>query len=156
MEPRFIADCHLGKLAKYLRFMGYDTLYFSHIEDDELVDLARREVRTILTRARELSRRKNTPVFYLESVDLDKQLRRVAQKFDLAIRGDAQRRCLICNTRLQTIGKQLLSDKIPERVRRHFDFFQQCPGCGRIYWQGDHYRNMMAFLSDVVEEKRCV
>ena len=65
----------MGKLAKYLRFMGYDTLYFPHIEDDELVDLARREVRTILTRDRELSWRKNTPVFYLEPVDLDKQLR---------------------------------------------------------------------------------
>jgi uncharacterized protein with PIN domain len=150
-EPHFIADCHLGKLAKYLRFMGYDTLYFSHIEDDNLVDLAKREARTILTRDRELSQRKNAPVFYLEPIDLGKQLRIVARRFDLAIRDDGYRRCLVCNARLQTIDKRLLSDEIPKRVRRHFDFFQQCPSCGRIYWQGDHYRNMMAFLRVTLE-----
>ena len=152
----FIADCHLGKLAKYLRFMGYDTLYFSHIEDNELIDLASREARMILTRDRELSQRKNAPVFYLEPITLGEQLEILACRFDLEIRGDIYRRCLVCNTLLQTIDKQTLHDEIPERVKSHFDFFQRCPSCGRIYWQGDHYRNMMAFLRDVIEGKTCV
>ena len=146
IEIRFIADCHLGKLAKYLRFMGYDTLYFSHIEDDDLAVLAIREDRMILTRDRELSRRKNTPVFYLDPIDISEQLKKLAEEFKIEIRGDTYRRCLICNTALQMIDKRLLHDEVPKRVKAHFDFFQQCPDCHRIYWHGDHYQNMMAFL----------
>ena len=147
---RFIADCHLGKLAKYLRFMGVDTLYFSHIEDDDLVALANRENRVILTRDRELSRRKETPVFYLEPKEIVEQLKTVAREFKIEMMDDEYRRCLICNTRLQTIDKRSLGDEVPERVKAHFDFFQQCPDCHRIYWHGDHYRNMMAFLENTL------
>jgi len=152
-DLRFIADCHLGKLAKYLRFMGYDTLYFSHIEDDRLVELSLREDRLILTRDRELSLRKNTPVFYLEPIDLAKQLKVLADRFKITLKDDAQRRCLLCNTVLQTVEKETIGDEIPERVKAHFNFFQQCPDCHRIYWQGDHYRKMMAFLHSALSDK---
>ena len=154
-DLRFVADCHLGKLAKYLRFMGYDTLYFSHIEDNDLVQLAIREKRLILSRDRELSQRKNAPVFYLEPIELSEQLKTLARELKITIRDDTHRRCLLCNTLLQTIDKQTVSDKIPARVKIHFDFFQQCPDCHRIYWQGDHYRRMMDYLSTKVQNKTC-
>lgn len=144
--PRFIADCHLGRLAKYLRFMGYDTLYFPHIEDRNLIELARKEGRIILTRDAAMKQRKNAPVFFLKPIDPAAQIQTLCAAFGMRILDDAYHRCLVCNTRLETIGKTALNDTVPAAVKEHFDFFQQCPECGRIYWHGDHYQNMMTFL----------
>jgi uncharacterized protein with PIN domain len=148
----FIADCHLGKVAKYLRFMGYDTHYFSHIDDDDLIALAAAKGCTILTRDRRLSERKGAAVFYLQPIDLTEQLATLAQRFGLTIGEDACRRCLLCNCRLERIDKEAIAGKIPERVRGHFDFFQRCPSCGRIYWHGDHYHRMKAFLETILSQ----
>jgi len=148
--PRFIADCHLGKVAKYLRFMGYDTLFFPAIDDSELILRAQEEERTVLTRDALLSRRKNVPVYFLRAIDPAEQLQELSNAFALRIRGDGQRRCMICNALLDVIGKAEASDAVPEKVTSRFDFFQRCPECGRIYWHGDHYRNMMAFLNDAL------
>ena len=147
--PRFIADCHLGKLAKYLRFLGHDTLYFSHIDDDDLLKLARAENRIILSRDKLLSQLKNAPVFYLKPTNIAEQLQLLAKEFNLFIQDDSHRYCLICNTLLHTIDKSELDDTVPERVKAHFDFFQKCPNCQRIYWHGDHYKNMKAFLERI-------
>ena len=144
--PRFIADCHLGKLAKYLRFMGYDTLYFPHIDDRDLVERAQKEARTVLTRDAPLARRKNVPVFFLDASDAAGQLRTLAEAFGLMLRDEAFRRCLICNARLETVGKTAAGDAVPPAVRDRFDRFARCPVCGRVYWHGDHYRRMTAFL----------
>ena len=149
-EPRFIADCHFGKLAKYLRFMGYDTLYFPHIEDNDLIVLANEQLRTILTHDRRLSQRKHAPVFYLGSIDLSGQLKILGQRFGVINKDDESRRCLICNELLQHIDKETLVDKVPDGVKKHFDFFQQCPACGRIYWHGDHYHTMMRYLDSIL------
>ncbi len=151
-KPRFAADCHLGKLAKYLRFMGYNTLYFSHIDDGDLVTLARRESRIILTHDRELSRRQNVSVFLLESEDISEELRALAERFGIGIKDDESRRCLICNSALRTINKEFIGEEVPKNVKARFDFFQQCPTCGRIYWQGDHYHNMMAFIESALSD----
>jgi len=143
---RFIADCHLGKLAKYLRFMGCDTLFFNTIGDDELVRMAREEERTVLTRDYALSRRENAPVFYLRPTDAAEQLGVLADAFALTVGDDRARRCLLCNAPLETVGKETLTTELPEAVKRRFDFFQRCPACGRVYWHGDHYRRMRGFL----------
>ena len=145
-SPRFIADCHLGRLAKYLRFMGYDTLYFPHIEDNELLRRAEKEKRIVLTRDVALARRKDAPVFFLTPAGLAAQLQMLAQAVGVRILGDDLRRCLVCNAPLEPVGKAALDESIPEAVKSHFDFFQQCPECGRIYWHGDHYRSMMTFV----------
>ena len=149
-SPKFIADCHLGKLAKYLRLMGYDTLFFSHIEDDKLVKLANAEHRIILTRDRELSERKNAPVFFLIPTDTQTQLKTVIDHFELSRHTTAFSRCTVCNTLLETIEKEKIIHRLPEGVKKHFDYFEHCPSCDRIYWRGDHYRNMVAFLEDVL------
>lgn len=145
-SPRFIADCHLGRLAKYLRFMGYDTLYFPHIEDRDLVALARKEARIVLTRDTAMVQRKNAPVFFLKPQDSAAQIRALSDAFGIRILDDAYHRCLVCNARLEAIGKTALKDTVPAAVKEHFDFFQQCPECGRVYWHGDHYQNMTTFL----------
>ena len=149
---RFIADCHLGKLAKYLRLMGFDTLYFPHIEDDDLVAISNNENRVILTRDRELSQRKNTPVLFLEPTDTKEQLKTLIAIYQLKEHPNPFTRCIVCNTPLQIVKKDEIIDKIPQKVKIHFDYFEYCPTCDRIYWQGDHYKHMIEFLDEVLKE----
>ncbi|UFS63657.1 Mut7-C RNAse domain-containing protein [Sulfurimonas sp. HSL-3221] len=145
-KHRFIADCHLGRVAKYLRFMGYDTLFFPTIPDTELLRVAKDETRTILTRDAALSQRKNVPVYLLDAVELHDQLRELAAHFGLEIGEDVHRRCLVCNAPLVRVCPAAIQKAVPEKVYETFDTFRQCPECGRVYWNGDHYRNMILFL----------
>jgi len=151
-RPKFIADCHLGKLAKYLRLMGVDTLYFPHIEDDKLILMASDEDRVILTRDRSLSERKNAPVYFLEPTDTKTQLRTVIDHYKLKELPSSFRRCIICNTPLQVIDKEKVIDELPEKVKMYYNHFEYCPSCNRIYWQGDHYRHMMEFMAQVLND----
>jgi uncharacterized protein with PIN domain len=149
---KFIADCHLGKLAKYLRILGIDTLFFPHIEDDKLIILANEENRIILTRDRGLSERKNAPVFFLEPTDTKSQLKTLIDHFHIPKPPLPFTRCIVCNNPLQVIEKEKIVTKLPEKVKKHFDYFEYCPVCDRIYWQGDHYKHMMAFLQEALQE----
>ena len=150
--PKFIADCHLGKLAKYMRLMGFDTLFFPHIEDDELITIANEENRIILTRDRDLSQCKNAHVLFLEPTDTKTQLKTLIDCYKLKEHPVLFSRCIVCNTQLQVIEKEKIEDSLPEIVKKNFDYFEYCPTCDRIYWQGDHYKNMMEFLSQVLKE----
>ena len=152
LSYKFIADCHLGKLAKYLRIMGFDTLFFPHIEDDDLIILANEENRIILTRDRELSQRKNAPVLFLEPTDTKEQLKTLIKHYKLKEHPAPFSRCIICNTPLQVIQKEKIAERLPEKVKKHFNYFEYCPACDRVYWQGDHYRHMMEFLEQVLKE----
>ena len=149
---KFIADCHLGKLAKYLRLMGFDTLFFSHIEDNDLITIANEENRIILTRDRDLSQRKSAPVLFLEPTDTKAQLKTLIDYYELKEHPIPFSRCIVCNTQLQVIEKEKIIDSLPEKVKKNFDYFEYCPACDRIYWQGDHYKNMIKFLIQVMEE----
>lgn len=150
--PKFIADCHLGKLTKYMRLMGVDTLYFPHIEDDELILMANDQNRIILTRDRSLSKRKNAPVFFLEPTDTKTQLKTLIAYYKLKEHPAPFSRCIVCNTTLQVIEKEKVIDSLPEKVIKYFDYFEYCPTCDRIYWRGDHYRHMMEFMAQVLNE----
>ncbi len=148
---KFIADCHLGKLAKFLRLLGIDTLYFPHIEDDALIQLAKDENRTILTRDRCLSQRKNVPAFFLEPKETQTQLKLLIALYKLQENPFTLSRCIVCNTPLQVIDKEKVMDRLPEKVKKYFDYFEYCPTCDRIYWRGDHYRRMKRYLDQVLE-----
>jgi len=150
--PKFIADCHLGKLAKYLRLMGVDTLFFSHIEDDDLVHKANQEDRIIITRDRILSERKDIPVIFLEPTDTKKQLQMLIDRYHLKEDTALFSRCIVCNTPLEVVDKENIIERLPAKVKKHFNYFEYCPMCDRIYWQGDHYRHMLEFLEHVLNE----
>jgi len=152
LNLKFIADCHLGKLAKYLRIMGIDTLFFPHIEDDDLIIIANDEDRIIITRDRDLSQRKNAPTLFLEPTDTKAQLKTLIDYYELKEHPVPFRRCIVCNTPLQVIEKEKIIDRLPEKVKKYFDYFEYCPTCDRIYWQGDHYKHMMEFLEEVLKE----
>jgi len=150
--PKFIADCHLGKLAKYLRLMGVDTLYFPHIEDDKLILIANNEDRIIITRDRSLSQRKHAPTFFLEATDTESQLKTLIDHYSLKEHPAPSSRCIVCNTPLQVIDKETIIETLPKKVKKYFNYFEYCPTCDRVYWHGDHYRHMMAFLEPILKE----
>lgn len=147
--PAFIADCHLGKLAKYLRLMGLDTLYFPQIDDDVLLALANTEKRVILTRDRALYERKKAECMYLSSVKTAAQLHEIIKKYDLKDYQKSFSRCIVCNTPLSPIDKDAITQKLPPKVLKYFSHFEICTKCDRIYWHGDHYKRMKSFLEDV-------
>jgi uncharacterized protein with PIN domain len=151
-SPAFVADCHLGKLAKYLRMMGFDTLYFASIDDDDLIRLAREEDRIILSRDRELCTRKKAPCLLLEPVDTVAQLKTVIGAYGLKTLHVPFSRCLVCNTPLQFIDKKEVSGRVPPKIEKFFSDFEICPKCERIYWHGDHYKRMKQLIDTVLEE----
>ena len=140
---RFVADAHLGALARLLRLAGFDTLYDNRLGDGEIERIAATEGRVVLTRDRDLlKRRAIVHGCHVHAQQPDRQLREIVARLDLAGSVHPFSRCLICNARLLPVAKQLVRDLLPERVRDGLDSFRRCAGCQRIYWEGSHWRRM--------------
>ena len=138
---RFIADAMLGTLAKWLRILGFDTLFDPGWDDDHLVRLARAEGRVLLTRDRELARRRGLQVLLVESQHLEEQIRQVFG--ELHLKPDrAYSRCPVCNEVLEPVDPEVARDQVPAYVARTQDAFKSCPACQRIYWRGSHWEQM--------------
>ena len=112
--------------------MGFDTLFFPHIEDDKLIIIANEENHIILTRDRDLSQRKNAPVLFLEPTDTKAQLKTLIDYYKLKEHPVPFSRCIVCNTPLQVIEKEKITDRLPIKVQKYFDYFEYCPTCDRI------------------------
>ncbi|NOZ25753.1 MAG: hypothetical protein GXO94_06670 [Nitrospirae bacterium] len=141
MAAAFIADVMLGRLAKWMRFVGHDVLYFREIDDRELVRMARAEGRVLLTRDRRLTEDFKVRCLLVGSERLDEQLEEVLSEFPPP--EGASRRCMRCNVPLETVDKQVVKDAVPEYVYIHHSLFQRCPKCGGIYWEGSHMKNIL-------------
>jgi uncharacterized protein with PIN domain len=151
MEIKFILDVHLGRLAKYLRLCGFDTLFSTFYDDREITDIARREGRVILTRDRLLIRGAREVKGYLvKSQNHDEQLREVFGALELRDHVRLFSRCITCNTLLEDVRKEEIADRLLADTRRYFSVFRRCPGCGRIYWEGSHYENMKKSLASLL------
>ncbi len=149
-SSRFILDSHLGKLAKYLRMSGFDTLYENNYSDDAIRTIASQQSRIILTRDRDLlSSRQVTHGYYIRNINSKEQLLEVFIKFDLYSQINPLSRCLICNSNLSPIDKKDLAEDIDEETKKIFNEFYQCPSCNKIYWKGSHYDRMMNFLQSL-------
>jgi len=140
-EVRFLADEMLGRLAKWLRILGYDTAYLSPAEDNALVRLARAEGRILLTRDTELARRRGLRVLLIESERVEEQVRQVLNDLGLTTEGSFSR-CPLCNIPLEELDGEAVADRVPSYVLRTQERFSRCPGCGRIYWRGTHWARM--------------
>ena len=142
--PRLIADAMLGALARWLRILDVDVTYDPSLDDPELVERAVAEGRTILTRDRRLvERRLARNHLLIRSDQVAEQVRQVLA--DLQIEPDPEqilRRCLRCNTPLETIPAEQARARVPPWVARTQEEFRGCPGCGRIYWRGTHVDRM--------------
>ncbi len=149
-EPRFVLDVHLGRLAAYLRMAGFDALYRNDAADAGLAEISAAEGRILLTRDVGLLKRAAvTRGYYVRETQAIRQLAEVVARFDLRRLLRPFSRCLACNSALEASSKQAAAGRAaPEIVARH-DEFQECPGCGRIYWKGSHYDRMRRLLDQL-------
>jgi uncharacterized protein len=137
-SPRFLADAMLGRLAVWLRILGYDTEY-AREEDDVLLCRARDEGRILLTRDTGILRRSRLPPHLLiQSDHVTAQMRQVVRSLGLDPGTPPARRCTRCNALLEPQAKTEVAGRVPEFVWSHHDAFWGCPTCGRIYWAGSH------------------
>ncbi|GIX49782.1 MAG: hypothetical protein KatS3mg131_3993 [Candidatus Tectimicrobiota bacterium] len=146
--PRFIADAMLGRLARWLRVLGYDTAYRAHIADAELVQQARAEGRVVLTRDRALPRQWRLERYLLLHAEAPlAQVRQVVEAFGLGWQERLFSRCLCCNEELQAAPGQDVAARVPSYVRQQQQRFLICPHCRRIYWEGTHVAHMRRLLA---------
>jgi hypothetical protein len=140
---KFIADAHLGQLAKNLRMLGFDVLYRNDYSDAELTRIAVEEDRIVLTRDRDLLIRKEiVRGCYLHAIAADEQVAEVVMRFKLSSRTRAFSRCLNCNGVLRVVEKSAVADRVPQHSRQFYDRFFECDVCARVYWEGSHVVRM--------------
>ena len=156
-RPRFVVDVNVGRLAKWLRVMGYDTLFPREGGDNELVRIALREGRVLVTRDSGMAQRWAARLGQMRVVqigddDLRNQLRQVVRDLDLNLESGFSR-CVRCNEPLQPLAKQDVVPRLPPYVCQTQSQFMECPQCRRLYWRGIHWSNMMGELGRVYEQR---
>lgn len=153
-EPKFILDVHLGKLAKYLRLCGFDTIYNNHQDDLEIIDTAVLEKRIILTRdIGLLKNRKVTHGYWMRATDPKKQIVEILKKFDLFSKMKPFTRCLECNLKTQPIAKEQILDRLAPRTQSYYTEFHICTQCNRLYWRGSHYEKMQKLIEHLQSQR---
>ena len=146
-NPRFVADGHLGKLARHLRMAGFDTLWSNDWDDDRIIAVAAAEARTILTRDKGMLRRSEVDRgYFVRNTESEAQLREVVRALQLERLVAPFSRCRECNVPLEDVAREAVLDRLPPRVREHYTAFKRCPGCERVYWEGSHFERMKGVL----------
>ena len=150
-KPKFILDTHLGKLARYLRFYNFDTVYQNKYKDKKIVDIAVEDNRIILTRDHGLLKRKRVVYgFFIHHDDPIYQLASVVDRYNLfSYDLKTNSRCPLCNKSLQKVPKQKIVDRLEPLTKKHYNDFQICVNCDKIYWKGSHYQKNQKLLEKV-------
>jgi uncharacterized protein with PIN domain len=157
---RFIADSMLGRLAKWLRLLGYDTLYYPHIENRLLLKIAREDNRILLTKDTRLVKVRGLEKFLLlKDNNPFNQLRTVITSFNLPVQDrlltsreqPLLSRCIGCNANLNTVSRDTVKDSVPVYVYQTSQIFRKCSGCGKIYWDGTHPGKFREKLAEVLQ-----
>jgi len=147
-EKHFILDTHLGRLAAYLRMLGFDSLYRNDYDDPTLADTSASEQRILLTRDKKLLMRKQIRYgYYVRALQPRRQLVEILSRFDLYNSQQSFTRCMKCNGVITAINREQAADHVPPRVNAWHDKFWQCRNCGSIYWQGTHYQRMKQLIA---------
>ena len=150
----FIADAMLGRLARWLRILGYDIIYEPHISDDALIARALKEGRIILTMDRKLLERESARnSLGIQSYDYREQLRQVIAHYKIDYESFIFTRCLRCNDQLDLVEKEKIKEKVPSYVFLTHEKFEICPQCGRVYWCGTHRTNILNNLQIILNDK---
>jgi uncharacterized protein with PIN domain len=156
-EMRFVADAHLGGLAHLLRMTGFDTLYDNAFRDEQIERIAATEGRIVLTRDRELlKRRAITHGCYVRTLHSAEQIRELFDRLDLARSAHPFTLCLHCNAPLVAVAKAEIVDRLPPSVRERYERFSTCTSCRRVFWEGSHWQRMRAMVDDLLADgARC-
>ncbi|MDK2980355.1 MAG: uncharacterized protein PWQ55_702 [Chloroflexota bacterium] len=147
-EARFVLDGHLGRLAAYLRMLGFDALYRNDYDDPELAQISADQKRILLTRDRGLLKRSLvTRGYCLRTREPRRQLLDVMRRFDLLGQVRPFTRCMACNGLLARVDKAEIEDQLQPLTRKYFQEFSRCVACGKVYWKGSHHERMQALLA---------
>lgn len=147
---RFVLDNHVGRLAAYLRMLGFDALYRNDFDDETLAQISAEEERILLTRDRRLLMRKAVQYGYcLRSLDSRQQVVEVLRRYHLAASIAPFRRCLHCNHLLEPVAKAEILDQLEPLTRLYYNAFHRCTACGQIYWKGSHYEHMQQMIDQL-------
>jgi uncharacterized protein len=151
---KFLADSMLGKLARWLRMLGQDVTYNVQLNDNEILDFAKKENRVVLTKDLELYRRAaatGVDAFFVEGKSESERLAEVAERYGLTLVIDMEKsNCPVCNTKLKATPKEQLSEELEKNTFTYYEKFWKCPNCGQIYWQGAHWKQ----ISNTLREAR--
>ncbi|MFH0801547.1 MAG: Mut7-C RNAse domain-containing protein [bacterium] len=145
MNRKFLADAMLGRLARWLRILGFDTLYFSEIADEVLLSLAKNENRVLLTRDTRLAKKKGLEIFFIRDDLWRNQLAQFLNVFP-SDKAALFTRCLACNEKLLPVEKEEVKILVPPYVFKTRDNFSRCPNCMKVFWAATHYEHMKAEL----------
>ena len=149
-SPAFVLDSNLGRLARYLRLLGFDCLYQNDYDDETVANIADQEQRIVLTRDRALLQRKIiTRGYFVRAVRPRPQVKEVLARFDLYRLVDPFNRCIRCNGDLQAVDKQVIEERLEPRTREYFDSFRICTACGQIYWKGSHHARSLRLIEEL-------
>jgi hypothetical protein len=147
----FILDVHLGKLAKYLRMLGFDTLYRNDYDDPEIIRIAKEQERIVLTRDIGLLKQKEVERgYYVRSQKPENQIKEIISRYRLLKWVHIFSRCLLCNQPLKQIKKEKILAQLQPKTKKYYNNFYHCTNCGKIYWKGSHFGNMSGFISQLL------
>jgi hypothetical protein len=147
-ELRFVADAHLGGLARLLRMLGFDTVFRNDFADEAIRRIGACEGRVVLTRDRELLKSRSiTHGCFVHALRPRDQLREVVERLQLASSAKPFTLCLHCNLPLNTIHKEAIAERLPPKVAAGYQRFHWCEGCDRVYWEGSHWQRMRETLA---------
>jgi uncharacterized protein with PIN domain len=153
---KFVADGMLGKLTRWLRMLGYNVKYSNNLEDTQLLMIAKKERRILLTRDFQLyqyATNKELDAFYLEGETETEKLAELAKRFDIKLDINmSTSRCPKCNSTVRLISKEKAAEKVEKSTFDHYDEFWKCPKCDQIYWQGAHWKRIRRTL-DAAQKK---
>ena len=150
---KFIIDVNLGKLAKSLRMLGFDSLYDNSFKDRDIVDISMNEKRIILTRDQNLLKHKSvTHAYWIRNTDPNQQLKEVLRRFDLLAIISPFKRCMECNGLLKKVEKKQIINLLSENTATYYSEFYECQSCNKVYWPGSHYKKMKEKTDRLINE----
>jgi uncharacterized protein with PIN domain len=152
---KFITDGMLGKLTRWLRILGHNVNYSNKLNDSQLITIAKKEGRVLLTRDLELYQQaaaKSVNAFYIDGKTEAEKLAKLAQRFNIKLEADLTiSRCPKCNTRVIPVPREEVADKVKKTTYSHYEEFWKCPKCGQVYWQGAHWTRIRKTLETAKE-----
>lgn len=150
----FIVDAMFGRLARWLRISGYDTIYDTELKDGRMVMLAKKQGRVLITRDRDVYSRalkEGVIATFVSSLDFLEQLYQLESEYGLEFKSQPESaRCPACNSELKVVNKKDIKTKLPENVENSYEDFWMCSVCGRVYWHGGHWQN----ISETIKKLR--
>ncbi len=150
-DPKFLVDVNLGRLARYLRLIGFDTLYRNDYVDEELVEISCSDGRILLTRDRQLLKHARiTHGCFVHNTKPLKQVDEVIKRLDLVRSATPFKRCIRCNGLLQPVEKSVIEGRLPPLTRKYYEVFWMCGDCSQVFWKGAHFGRMMELVEGLL------